>query len=62
LPETYPGQTEVVRTKLHQAELLMQANHEQLSAATDPDARANLLRLIAGQTLAQYVRAKCGLD
>lgn len=66
MPELYEGQTEIVRTKLQEAELLMQANQETLAATTDPETRANLLRLIAGQggTIGAYRRqlAKCKSD
>lgn len=50
MPELYPGQTEVVRQKLTEAELLLQANQETLRATDDPEKRANILRIIAGQS------------
>lgn len=66
MPELYEGQTEVVRSKLTEAELLMQVNQETLVATTDPEKRADLLRLIAGQggTIGAYRRqlAKCESD
>jgi hypothetical protein len=66
MPELYEGQTEVVAGKLAEAELILQANRERLQAVTDPEKRARLLELIAGQsgTVGAYRRqlSKCQSD
>jgi len=49
MPELYDGLVETIQDKLDEAELLLQANEEQLKATDDPSSRAELLRLIASQ-------------
>lgn len=49
MSELYPGQTAVVRGKLAQLNMSQQADEEELKATADPNARASLLRRIAGR-------------